>query len=687
MGVLAFFVGMEKFMKYRFLPLAVLCLSQSLSAELLLETLVVTGRATPATALTNQLHLAQPKDRLPGVGIDSAELLQTLPGVQADSRSNFAQDTRVTLRGFGARSAFGVRGLDLLVDGIPLTTPDGQGQLSSLALDAIDQVEVLRGPLAGLYGNGAGGVIALQTLPPESSSLSLRSLYGEADTRRQALLGQWRQGQMGLKFQGSQFTTDGNRPHASAERNHAGLQGYYLGEGGLEARLRLDYAHDPLLQDPLGLTPAQWRDNPKQPNSLAETFDTRKEVGHRQASLNLRQTLGQGRWQLSAWSGEREIVQYLGFSGESITGSGGVVDLQRDFQGVSGNYSRDLALGDGRLTATLGTELTRSQDRRRGYVNNLGERGDLRRDELGEVKGRDVYSILHWLPDSPWEVYGGARHSQLDFSVDDYFVLAGNPDDSGGRDYSHWSSALGASYRLMGDWHTSLSIGRGFETPTLTEMVYRSQGTGLNTDLKAARNRQQQWAIAHQPAEGPHYSLALFRIDTTDELVVDQSVGGRTSFRNAAVTERRGVEINGHAQLVEDWYLWLNLNYLEADYSAGDWAGNRLPGVARHNHYAQLRWRPLVDERLSLGLGVQQRSKVATADDNLVFAPAATLVDLALSSRHNFGGWEVYLWSKLANLTDKAYVGSVIVNQANGRSFEPAPGRSLSGGIDLNYLW
>src|SRR5690606_29603011 len=123
MGVLAFFVGMEKFMKYRFLPLAVLCLSQSLSAELLLETLVVTGRATPATALTNQLHLAQPKDRLPGVGIDSAELLQTLPGVQADSRSNFAQDTRVTLRGFGARSAFGVRGLDLLVDGIPLTTP------------------------------------------------------------------------------------------------------------------------------------------------------------------------------------------------------------------------------------------------------------------------------------------------------------------------------------------------------------------------------------------------------------------------------------------------------------------------------------------------------------------------------------------------------------------------------------
>jgi iron complex outermembrane receptor protein len=678
---------MEKFMRHLLISLAVLAFSQGVKAELLLETLVVTGQVTAPATLAQESRVSRPEERLPGIRIDSAELLQGLPGVQSDSRSNYAQDTRVTLRGFGARSAFGVRGLDLLVDGIPQTTPDGQGQLSSIALDAIDQVEVLRGPLAGLYGNGAGGVIALQTSAPEYSSLGLRSLYGESHTSRQALVGQWREGALGLKFQGSRFVTDGDRPHAEAERNHAGFQGYYLGEGGLEARLRLDYSHDPLLQDPLGLTPDEWRENPNKFNELAEIFNVKKEVDHRQISLSLRQAQGDGRWQIAAWSGQREIRQYLGFSGDAISNSGGVVDLQRDFYGTSGSYTRDLHLGAGKLTASIGAELSRSEDRRKGYVNNRGEQGDLRRDELGEVKGRDIYTLLQWLPDSPWAFYVGARHSHLDFWVDDYFVVPGNPDDSGGRDYSHWSSALGASYRLPGDWRTSFSLGRGFETPTLAEMAYRRQGTGLNTQLEAALNRQQQWVLSHIPAKGPSYSLTLFNIDSTDELVVDQSVGGRTSYRNAAATERRGVEISGEAELAENWQLWLSLNYLEAEYSAGEWEGNLLPGVARHNHYAQLRWQPLADERLILGLGVQERSRVATADDNLQLAPSATLVDLALSSRQTLGSWQLYVWTRLANATDRTYVGSVIVNQSNGRAFEPAPGRSLSAGLDLNYLW
>ncbi len=657
-------------------------------ADTLLETLMVTGRSPDAApGLAHTLVRVESIERLPGTRIDSAELLQVLPGVQADSRSNYAQDTRITLRGFGARSAFGVRGLSLRVDGIPLTTPDGQGQLSSIPLDGIDNIDVLRGPLASLYGNGAGGVISLNTQAPEDSRISLRTLAGEGGTERQGVAAQWQKGPLALRLQGSRFKTDGDRPHAAAERQHAGAQLFYTAANGLESRLRLDLARDPLLQDPLGLTAAQWSENPNQINELAETFNTRKEVSHRQLAYSLRQPLGNSRWQLAAWGGEREILQYLGFTGAAISNAGGVVDLQRDFKGISGNYAHDLAVGDGLLTAALGTDLTRSEDRRRGYVNDGGQSGDLRRNETGEVEGRDIHGVLHYRPAGAWEVYGGLRHSRLDFSVEDWFVVPGNPDDSGRKSYDYLSSALGIRYRLTPGWAVHASLGRGFETPTLTEMAYRSEGTGLNTDLEAARNRQQEIGIRFHEPGGPEYRLVIFTVDTRNEIVVDQSLGGRTSYRNAAATERQGVEISGRAPLADAWHLWLNLNYLEADFSEGEWQGRRLPGVARHNHYLQLRWQPWLDERLMLGLGVQQRSRVATADDNLVFAPSATAADLALSSRHQWGAWELHGWLKASNLSDEAYVGSVIVNQANGRSFEPAPGRQFSAGIEVGHRW
>lgn len=657
-------------------------------AQGVIETLVVTGSAADTVQdLAPGIARIDTADRLPGLRIDSAELLQGLPGVQADSRSNYAQDTRVTLRGFGARSAFGVRGIDLLIDGVPLTTPDGQGQLSSVALDGVTAVEVLRGPMAALYGNGAGGVISLQSTAPEENSIGLRLIAGENDLARQSVQGQWRQGNLGVRVNAANFTTDGDRPHAEAERRHAGAQFYYSSDSGIETIVRIDTSRDPLLQDPLGLSPEQWEENPRQLNTAAELFDTRKTVAHEQASITMREAQGATRWQASLWRGEREITQYLAFTGDALTSAGGVVDLAREFHGASGNFSQDFTLGNTLLTATLGAELAAMEDRRRGFVNNFGEAGDLRRDELGEVNSRDVYTILQWQLSPRWQVYGGARHSDIEFEVDDYFIVAGNPDDSGARDFSEWSSALGINYTINDHWTLFASSGRGFETPTLTETAYRSGSSGLNIDLDTTHNRQHETGIRFEPSTFTELTLTLFTIESTDEIVVDQSVGGRTTYRNAAETERRGIEIAGRLQLADAWSAWVNVNYLDADYSAGEWNGNSLPGVAQNNHYAQLRWQPLLDERLTLAFAVQHRSKVATADNNEDFAPAATTADLALSTQHDIGDWQLQGWIKAANLTDERYVGSVIVNQSNGRSFEPAPGRNTSIGIEASYRW
>ncbi|HSX83845.1 MAG TPA: TonB-dependent receptor plug domain-containing protein, partial [Cellvibrio sp.] len=421
-------------------------ISYAQAAPELLETLLVSGTRTSVPDLGSQLLIKTKEDFAIGARIDPAELLQIIPGVQVDSRTNYAQDTRISLRGFGARSAFGVRGIELQVDAIPMSTPDGQGQLGSVMLDNIGSAQVLRGPIAVLYGNGAGGVIALQTAVPEASSVGVGLNGGDPGLARQTLNGEWRNENLALRAQFANSIIDGERPHSRAERQQAGVQFFYTTATDLDVILKHDYSDDPLLQDPLGLTPEQWREDPWQLNAAAELFDTRKIVGHQQTSISLRDSAGATRWQTGLWQGERDIEQYLGFAGDAIASSGGVVDLARDFSGVSGTITHSLDFFNVPTEISVGAELSQMQDHRRGYVNDFGTAGDLRRDETGDVQSRDIYSLLHLNPAEKLTLYAGARVTNLDIDVVDSFIVNGNPDDSGARDYRENSYALGANY-------------------------------------------------------------------------------------------------------------------------------------------------------------------------------------------------------------------------------------------------
>ncbi len=653
----------------------------------LLETLIVSGERTPMSDLSGQLVIKAAGDFAVGARIDPAELLQIIPGVQVDSRTNYAQDTRISLRGFGARSAFGVRGIDLQVDAIPMSTPDGQGQLGSVMLDNMGSAQVLRGPIAGLYGNGAGGVIALQTAVPESSQLGVGFIAGDPGLERQTFNGEWREQNLALRAQFANSTIDGERPHSSAERQQAGVQFFYTTANNLDVIIKHDYSDDPLLQDPLGLTPDQWREDPWQLNAAAEIYDTRKIVGHQQTSISLRDNTGATRWQTGLWQGERDIEQYLGFAGDAIASSGGVVDLARNFSGVSGTVTHSLDFFNLPTEISLGAELAQMQDHRRGYVNDFGTAGDLRRDETGDVQSRDIYSLIHLSPTEKLTLYTGARQTELDIDVEDSFIVAGNPDDSGARDYRETSYAVGANYLLTSAWELFASSGRGYETPTLTEMAYKSGATGLNTELDAAINRQHQWGINYSPDDAREFSLTQFLIDTENEIVVDQSLNGRTSYRNAAETERKGIELFGRYDINAQLRMQLSLQWLDAIYSAGQWAGNHLPGVAGEQYQLGIQWRPFASDYLQLDLNAQQRSRIYTADNNQVYAPGFHTFDLGVQGTYPAKRLQLDWWLKLANLADENYVGSVIVNQTNGRAFEPALGRNFSGGIKLVHIF
>lgn len=661
-----------------------------------IETLMVLGGQAREEILTRQLVVNRQEDFVAGSRLDPADFLLAIPGVQVDSRTNYAQDTRISLRGFGARSAFGVRGIDLLVDGIPMSTPDGQGQLSSVILDSLASVQVLRGPLASLYGNSSGGVIALQTAEPEQNRLSMAGSNGEQGLERYQVQGDYRQGDFALRGQYTDTRMAGDRPHSRAERQQSTLQAFYSIADNLDLTIKHEQSEDPLLQDPLGLTPAQWQADPWQKNLLAETFNTRKSVKHQQTSISLREQQGANRWQAAVWQGERDITQYLGFSGDAISGSGGVVDLARDFAGANATVSQSTSLLAIPFDLSLGVEVAQMEDRRHGYVNNQGVAGDLRRNELGEVGSRDIYSLIQFKPATQLNLYTGARRTWLEFDVDDYFIAQGNPDDSGARDYREHSWVVGGSYEFADYWELFASSGRGYETPTLTEMAYKSStaainGSGLNTQLDTAINHQQQWGL-HYQANEMLLTLTHFMIATDNELVVDQSEGGRTSFRNAAKTERKGVELFARWNMSETWRWQASAQTMDADYSAGPWSGKQLPGVAREQYQLGVAWRPLRNELLQIGLLAQQRSRIFTADNNHIAAPGFYTFDFSVQGDYLLQArllraWSFNWWLKLANLSDEKYVGSVVVNQTNGRAFEPALGRNFSGGIKIIHIF
>ena len=618
-----------------------------------------------------------------GIIIDSAKLLESISGVQADSRANFAQDTRLSIRGFGSRSAFGIRSLYLQQDGIPLSTPDGQGQLSSVLLDNVERIEVLKGPLAALYGNAAGGVISLYSRQPSQSAAGV-AVAGSGQHRQHRLYADWVEGDTSLSAGIKHFKTEGYRAHSAAKKQQAQLVYRTAVAQSVRLMARLDYARDPQLQDPLGLSLESWRAQPNQTDSAAIRFDTEKSSRQRQLSLSLSDYLEADQWQLSGWVGDRHIGQRLAFTGSALSSAGGEVALQRQFSGVNGDFR---LLRSDTFQLRLGASVVQSQDDRQGYVNNFGQRGELRRQQTDSANNKDVFSRFSWQPLQDFQLEGGWRYSQLKLAIEDQFINAENPDDSGTKRFYNQAIALGLNYRISNGISAFFSAAEGFESPTLAEIAYRSDGSGVNLTLDASTNRQWESGIKwQQRSAAGSGSVSWFNVTTDNELLVDTAIGGRTSYRNAARTQRHGLEIQLRWRPNDYWQHQLSGHYVSATFSTDDLNGNSLPGVAKHQWHWQLAYRPWQDAT-QLSLHSQYRSKVYLNDANDAQTPGAVTFSLSAQHSQQLSKLTLDYWLALDNIADKAYVGSVIVNQSNGRAIEPAPGRQLSAGITAHYAW
>ena len=632
--------------------------------------------------------------------VNLTEVVKGIPSLQLRNRENYAQDLQLSMRGFGARSTFGVRGIRLYVDGIPATMPDGQGQTSNIDLSSLDHVEVLTGPFSSLYGNSSGGTILTSTKEGQGKdSIELSYSGGSHDKSRAGLVLQG--GAKGANepsyiISSSYFDTDGYREHSGAEKvlNNAKLS-WNLDDGS-----KINWVTNYVkihADDPQGLTHDQWNANPKQQVPFLKQFNVRKDIEQTQTGVTWSKPINdKNELYAMVYLGNRQVTQYQSIpkstQDASINHAGGVIDFERDYYGADFRWTGKELLPN--TTLSVGVALDAMDEDRKGFENfnlvngqpSYGVKGNLRRDEDNTLWNIDPYLQASWQFLPAWRLDTGVRYSNVHYKSKDNYLS--NGDDSGKTDYSKVLPSAALSWQILPELMAYVSYAKGFETPTFTEMAYRPDGeSGFNFDLTASTSDTYETGLKSQNQFGD-FTLAVFQTKTKDDIVSAGNSNGRSTFRNADKTLREGVEFAWNKKLWRDLTATASYTYLDATFDAdipalGSIAqipsGNAIPGIAKNQAYASLAWQP--SHGLYGGVDVQYMDKVYVNDTNSDAAPSYSVTSANVGYAWVMGDWKVNSFARVDNLFDKNYAGSVIVNDGNGRYFEPADGRNWSAGL------
>ncbi len=672
------------------------------------ETVVVTGspraqRVMDAPFAITSIDATALRNAGPMVNL--SEALVAVPGLVVNNRNNYAQDLQISARGFGARAGFGVRGLRLYTDGIPATMPDGQGQVAHFDLAGAQRVEVLRGPFSVLYGNSSGGVIALFSAPVTRAEAELGADAGSFGLRqaRASVAAPLGQG-FDLRASLSTLETDGFRPQSAADRRLANVRLGWQGANDRVVLLVSDHAQD--AQDPLGLSAADLRADPQGTAAVATQFNTRKTIAQTQAGVNWRHQFADGgvlrESSLSLHSGQRSVVQYLAIPAATqanVRHGGGVIDFDRRYEGVEAR----LQFGWPGVDAVAGVALERQTDDRLGYENftgtsaaptALGVQGRLRRDETNTAESRDAFLQADWALGPSLSATAGVRSGRVAIDVNDRYISGLNGNDSGSLRFDYTNPVLGLRYTAAPGWVLHASVARGFESPTLGELAYSADNSGFNKTLQGQTSRQAELGSKWRSA-ALDVDATVFVVNTDDEIGVRSNTGGRSSFQNVGRTKRHGAELATTWRPATGLKLQAALSWLQAEYADGFStctsapcpttanpavavpAGNRIAGTQRALAWAQAAWRtgPLGGE---WALEWRATARTMANDLNTAAAPGHALAHLRWSGRVALGAADsLELLARVDNLFNRDHVGSVIVNDGNGRFYEPGAPRSL----------
>jgi iron complex outermembrane receptor protein len=620
----------------------------------------------------------------PGATLD--EFARGTPGVFFQNQFNFTQDLRIAIRGFGARSPFGVRGIQMRVDGIPATLPDGQTQLDSIDPSLIERMDILRGPSASLYGNASGGMIDITTreAPPEKFVIMPRQVFGQYGYLKSELFMGGRQGNFGYSLYGSHLQQDGWRDHSAMQNTFSQAKLNFQTSADSDLMLVLREFYSPLSKDPGALTRAEVQADPRQASARNVQYNAGEEIRQEEMGIRFRQRPSAGKeFSVTGHWLQRDFQSRQQFF------DGGQVQFDRQVGGLMMQFVNDHILFNRPNRFLIGVDYGIQNDDRQRFNNNFGARGALNLSQIERVQSTGPFFRNEWRVADKLDVVFGGRWDWLRYEVKDQFKSDGN--QSGARTVSQASGTAGLVYHVTHQQQIYAHTASVFEAPTTTELINNPAGKGgFNPNLNAQTSLSNELGFRGNTA-GFQYDTAVFFIRTWNEITPFElaSSPGRAFFRNAGQSRRIGVETR---LAMPEWKgLRGEVSYTFSDfefekYTANDTnlKGNIFPGIPRH------RWEGLLRYAHPLGffgqLHVHRVGEFFVNDTNSATNPAYTLGQLLLGWEKKYHGIDGSVFFGVNNLFDAQYNANTRINAALGRYYEPGPPLNVFGGVRVRVV-
>ncbi len=640
-------------------------------------------RETPAAlSVVRQAPIREGQPRL-----KLNESLTQVPGLYIQNQENFAQGERIAIRGFGARAPFGVRGITIMVDGIPYTLPDGQAQLDAIDLDTAERIEVIRGPASVLYGNAAGGVISVTTADGRSQpdQTSVRMTGGSHDFGKLSVTNSGQDGAWSHSISASALNYEGYRDQAKVEKYllNTKLRRELGDDRSLTAIINL--LQNPRSEDPGALTAEQGREDKSQAGKFTEKFDTGQTVDQQVLGLQYQDlSAGPGELRVNTFYIRRNFEQQLPYPGDSR------IDYDRDYFGARADYRQSLELSGLPFRYVAGVEAREQRDDRiRREMSFSGNLQDLTADELQTATALGVFAQGDLNVTDQLLLSVGGRFDRIRMKVDDDFASDGN--QSGKRTFREWSGSAGLSYHYLNTHQTYANISTAFETPTFSEFANPSGVGGLNPETEPQKSLNHELGLRGAFDNGIDYDLSLFWVDVRDELIPYELAGpdDRTFYRNAGDTTRKGMEASIGWLLTPSLRLDSALtlaSYKFDDYRSGGegYDGNRLPGLPEETWNNRLQWQGLGG--VFAGLEALYVGDMVADDRNDVKVDDYWLLNVR-GGTNLYAGQNLLLkgFAGIRNLTDRNHFANVRINASNDRNFEPESGRTWYAGLEFTF--
>jgi len=643
-----------------------------------------------------------------GVKMTLSESLARVPGITAQNRNQMAQDPQISSRGFGARSSFGVRGIRVYVDGIPLSMPDGIGNPGSVDLGAMSSIEVMRGPFSAMYGNSSGGVIQMFTdKAPATPEVSGDILFGSFNTRRESVQATGTKNGVEYLVNYSDYNSDGYRQQSGNDKRQATAKlGIKIAEDTKLTMLTSWF--DQFAQDPGGLRRTETAGTepsafitPTGVSSGAITNNTRVVRSNTQTGFNLEHKINSSNTlNLITYAGFRENLQYL-----SLGATGRASSISRNFYGSEIRITNNGKLLDKPYLVTYGMSAGYMVDARldrntaSGQITPAGQASP-NRSETQKAENFDQYVQGLWSAAEKWDLHAGIRHTNLDLSILDKVNSTGG----GAISFSKTIPVGGIVYKLSPTMNLYANVGKGFETPTLTEITYKdptNTASGANFSIKPSTSTNIELGTKILLSDTTKINAAVFEITTQNEIVVNQQVGSTASYNNAGTTKRNGLEVSVEKEFQNNFKTYLAYTLLNAKFDDTFTyqtisnnvptnrtvnAGNYIPGTYKSQIYGEVSWK-YNPWNLNTAIEGRYNSKVFVDDLNTDIAPSYLIFSTRASIQQQQGNWKFTEYARIDNIFDQSYIGSVRVNDANNRFFEPAPGRNWIMGVKANYMF